>query len=289
VTRGELTSELAASLGLRHEARFIIEEVLGTPDSHWSQTVGTADVATIRTFAERRRAGEPLQYIFGHWPFRGVDLLVDGRVLIPRPETEYVVEVVLAELDQVGSASPLIVDAGTGSGAIALSLAVELPSRIPGARLWATDSSADALDVAVENLTRVKRAHRAPLVPLEFRHGLWLSPLPQELCGFVNLIVSNPPYVAKEEWLDLPHDVRCEPFGALVADDASDGTAGLGDVEQVLTEAWTWLARPGVVVIELAPAQAEAAVRLARALGYVEVRVDQDLAQRPRVLVGRAR
>jgi release factor glutamine methyltransferase len=289
VTRGELTAELAASLGLRHEARFIVEEVLGSPDSHRSQTVGPADVATIRAFAARRRAGQPLQYVLGHWAFRTVDLLVDGRVLIPRPETEYVVEVALGELDRIDLGSPLIVDAGTGSGAIALALAAELPDRHPGARLWATDSSADALEVAVENLARVQRAHGGPVAPVAFGLGSWLSPLPSELRGSVNLIVSNPPYVAQEEWPGLPDAVRCEPFGALVAGDATDGTAGLGDVEHVLSEAWTWLSRPGVVVIELAPSQAEAAVRLAHSMGYVDVRVEKDLAQRPRVLVGRAR
>jgi release factor glutamine methyltransferase len=289
VTRGELTAELAASLGLRHEARFIIEEVLGSSGSHRSQTVGSADIATIRAFAARRRAGEPLQYVLGHWAFRSIDLLVDRRVLIPRPETEYVVEVALGELDRLDPGSPLIVDAGTGSGAIALALAAELPDRHPGARLWATDTSADALEVAVENLARVQRELGTAVAPVDFGQGSWLSALPSELRGSVDLIVSNPPYVAKEEWPGLPDDVRCEPLGALVAGDASDGTAGLGDVEVVLSEALTWLARPGVVVIELAPLQAEAATGLARAMGYVDVRVEKDLAQRPRVLVGRVR
>jgi release factor glutamine methyltransferase len=289
VTRGELTSELAASLGLRHEARFIVEEVLGPSSAGSSQSVGPADLGTIRALAARRRAGEPLQYVLGHWAFRTLDLLVDPRVLIPRPETEQVVEVVLGELDRLGQEAPLVVDAGTGSGAIALALATELPGRHAGARLWATDASAEALALAAENLERVTRAHGAAVLPVAFGLGSWLNALPISLRGTVDLIVSNPPYVSIGEWADLPNDVRCEPFTALVAGDGSDGTAGLGDVELVLSQAWMWLARPGVVVIELAPHQAAAASALARTMGYDEVRVENDLARRQRALVGRAK
>jgi release factor glutamine methyltransferase len=289
VTRGELTSELAASLGLRHEARFIVEEVLGPSSAGSSQSVGPADLGTIRALAARRRAGEPLQYVLGHWAFRTLDLLVDPRALIPRPETEQVVEVVLGELDRLGQEAPLVVDAGTGSGAIALALATELPGRHAGARLWATDASAEALALAAENLERVTRAHGAAVLPVAFGLGSWLSALPISLRGTVDLIVSNPPYVSIGEWADLPDDVRCEPFTALVAGDGSDGTAGLGDVELVLSQAWMWLARPGVVVIELAPHQAAAASALARTMGYDEVRVENDLARRQRALVGRAK
>jgi release factor glutamine methyltransferase len=288
VTRGELTSELAASLGLRHEARFIVEEVLGTSVRN-SQVVGPGDIAAIRALAARRQAGEPLQYVLGHWAFRTLDLLVDPRVLIPRPETEQVVEVVLGELDRLGQESPLVVDAGTGSGAIALALAAELPGRHAGARLWATDASADALALAAENRERVTHEFGGGVLPVAFGLGSWLRALPAALRGTVDLIVSNPPYVSIGEWSDLPDDVRCEPFTALVAPDGSDGTAGLGDVEQVLSEALEWLSRPGVVVVELAPHQADAAAALARHLGYDEVRVENDLAQRPRALVGRAK
>jgi release factor glutamine methyltransferase len=289
VTRGELTSELAASLGLRHEARFIVEEVLG-PSVRNSQIVEPAELTAIRALAERRRVGEPLQYVLGHWAFRTLDLLLDRRVLIPRPETEQVVEVVLAELDRLGQPAPLVVDVGTGSGAIALALAAELPGRgHAGARLWATDASADALALAAENLKRVQHEQGAGVLPVAFGLGSWLGALPVGLRGTVDLIVSNPPYVSIGEWPDLPDDVRCEPFRALVAGDGSDGTAGLGDVEQVLSEAAMWLSRPGVVVVELAPHQAEAAAALASRMGYDDVRVENDLAQRPRALVGRAK
>jgi release factor glutamine methyltransferase len=196
--------------------------------------------------------------------------------------------VVLGELDRLSQEAPLVVDAGTGSGAIALALAAELPGRHAGARLWATDASAEALALAADNLERVTRAGAAVL-PVAFGLGSWLSALPTSLQGTVDLIVSNPPYVSIGEWAELPDDVRYEPYTALVAADASDGTAGLGDVEEVLSQAYAWLSRPGVVVIELAPHQAEAAAALARTIGYEEVRVENDLAQRQRALVGRAK
>jgi release factor glutamine methyltransferase len=288
VNRGELITELAATLGARHEARFIVAEVLGPETASSPRIVDAADVGTSGSLAARRLAGEPLQYVLGHWAFRTLDLLVDPRVLIPRPETEQVVEVALAEVRRIGGAGPTIVDAGTGSGAIALSMAAELAGDCPGGRLWAIDASTDALAVAAANRDRVRQANGS-ILPVDLVVGPWLGALPSELKGTVDLVVSNPPYVAEGEWTGLPHDVRREPRRALVAAQASDGTPGMGDVEEVLRQALVWLARPGAVVIELAPAQADAAGRLARSLGYLDVHVEPDLAQRPRALVGRVR
>jgi release factor glutamine methyltransferase len=289
VTRGELTAELAASLGQRHEARFIVEEVLGTAAAGPGQVVTPADLATVRTLVGRRLAGEPLQYVLGHWAFRSLDLVVDPRVLIPRPETEQVVEVALGEVVLLRSEAPAVVDVGTGSGAIALSLATELADRFPAGHVWATDISAEALDVARANLARTSEERSAKMLPVSFYQGSWLSALPADLRGSLDLVVANPPYVATEEYPDLAGEVQQEPYGALVAGAGSEGTLGLADVEQVLEQAWSWLARPGAVVIEMAPGQTDAASRLARSLGYVDVRVEQDLTQRPRALVGRAR
>jgi release factor glutamine methyltransferase len=289
VTRGELIAELAVLLGARHEARFIVEEVLGSTPSFGGQAVGTAEADAARSLAALREGGEPLQYVLGHWAFRSLDLLVDGRVLIPRPETEQVVEVALGELRRLATAAPTIVDAGTGSGAIALSLATELADRCPEGRLWATDASPEALAVARANLGRVRGQQGGHVLPVTLVEGSWLDPLPPALQGRVDLIVANPPYVAAETWPDLPEVVRREPRGALVAGPGTDGTPGLGEVEEVLSQAWMWLARPGVVVIELAPQQSEAALEMARHLGYVDVGVERDLARRPRTLVGRAR
>jgi release factor glutamine methyltransferase len=286
VTRGELISELAASLGARHEARFIVDDVRGASGSG---ILNTADVETARALAARRRAGEPLQYVLGHWAFRSLDLLVDPRVLIPRPETEQVVEVAIREVPLASARGPKIVDAGTGSGAIALSLATELGGSHPAGRLWATDTSAEALAVARANLIRVTRLHDGAVLPVAFVEGFWLNSLPVDEKGSIDLVVANPPYVATDEWTDLPEEVRAEPLSALVAGDSTDGTPGLGDVEGVLMQAWAWLARPGSVVIELAPQQADAAAQMARRIGFRDVRVEPDLAQRPRALVGRAR
>jgi release factor glutamine methyltransferase len=177
------------------------------------------------------------------------------------------------------------VDVGTGSGAIALSLATELGAAVV-AEVWAVDASADALAVAASNLDRVHAGERA-LPPVSLVVGEWLSPLPAALRGAVNLVVSNPPYVSEDEWAVLDPGVRAEPRQALVSGPGRDGTPGLAGVEAVLVESREWMARPGAVVIELAPHQAGAAARLARRLGYAEVRVEPDLAGRARTLVAR--
>jgi release factor glutamine methyltransferase len=292
-----LVDELAATVGgARHEARFIVDEVLDAgPGGTRPSVVPPAAVAQGRALAARRAAGEPLQYIFGHWPFRGLDLRVDPRVLIPRPETEQVVEVALGEARRLRQLQPekglVAVDAGTGSGAIALALAVELGAPMVE-EIWATDTSAGALRVAAANLEVCVAAADADaaagaLPPVALVQGSWLAPLPPRLQGRVDLVVSNPPYVTEEEWAVLAPEVRAEPREALVAGLGRQGAAGLADVEAVLEGARRWLGRPGAVVIELAPAQASQAADRARQLGYDEVRVEPDLAGRPRALVAR--
>ena len=283
-TRGALVAELTGLLGgARHEARFIVDEVLAGRGADVAAVPPEA-ASAARALAARRQAGEPLQYVLGRWPFRRLDLVVDPRVLVPRPETEQVVEVALAEARRLrppGGGPLVVVDAGTGSGAIALALATELA----GSRVWATEVSPDALAVAAVNLERVRADHRE--VEVELLAGSWLQPLPPGLRRGVQLVVSNPPYVSEPEWDGLPAEVRAEPYRALVAGVGSDGTPGLSDIETVLAQAGEWLARPGCVVLELAPHQADAASRAAVALGYDEVRVEPDLAGRPRALVAR--
>lgn len=283
MTRAMLLSELTGQLGgQRHEARFITDEVLGASGFVVSG-VPAESLAAARAMVANRLSGEPLQYVFGHWPFRRLDLVVDRRVLIPRPETEQVVEVALTEARRLGAthgADALrAVDAGTGSGAIALALASELP----GCQVWATDASADALAVAAVNLERVRAEH--PQLGVQMSKGNWMESLPAVLRGRVQLVVSNPPYVSDVEWQELSAEVRREPREALVAGPGTDGTPGLAAVEAVLAQALEWLARPGCAVVELAPHQSKAAVTVARALGYDEVRVEPDLAGRPRALV----
>jgi release factor glutamine methyltransferase len=292
----ELTAGGVGGPGLAgHEARFIVDEVLGVgPGGVRPEVVPPAAAAAARAMAARRAAGEPLQYIFGHWPFRELDLRVDARVLIPRPETEQVVEVALGEARRLADLRPgagpgaglVVVDAGTGSGAIALALATALGAPL-AAEIWATDLSADALAVAAANV-RACGPRAVPGLPeITLAEGSWLSPLPPRLRGHVDLVVSNPPYVTEDEWAGLDPEVRAEPREALVAGPGRSGAPGLADVEAVLEEALAWLARPGVVVVELAHSQAGAAQERARQLGYDEVRVQPDLAGRPRALVAR--
>jgi release factor glutamine methyltransferase len=287
VRRSELTVDLAAQLGARHEARFIVEEVLGATTGSDAE-VGPDQLARANALTERRRAGEPLQYVLGHWAFRELDLLVDPRVLIPRPETEQVVEVALAELKALARPRPMVVDAGTGSGAIALSLSAELARCGRPAQVFAIDASADALAVARSNLTRQGQLHTDGTTgSVTFLQGSWLEPLPATCRGEIDLVVSNPPYVAEGEWPDLDAEVKAEPRAALVASAGSEGTPGLADVEAVLAQSLVWLARPGVVVIELAPHQVAAGARVAASLGYDDVEVAPDLTGRPRALIGR--
>ena len=171
--------------------------------------------------ASRRAAGEPLQYVFGHWPFRRLDLFVDPRVLIPRPETEQVVEVALGEARRLASAGGgsgagaglVIVDAGTGTGAIALSLATELGPGVV-AEVWATDASTDALAVATSNLEAVRMSSAG--CGRAAAHDVGAGKLARSRCRLgsgarVDLVVSNPPYVSEAEWDGLAPEVRLEP------------------------------------------------------------------------------
>jgi release factor glutamine methyltransferase len=273
------------------EARFMVEQASGYDADEW---LDAADIpappraeARLRDMVERRIAGEPLQYVMGAWAFRNLDLMVDRRVLIPRPETEVVVEVALEEAERMGlrrarqrlaivHAEPraVVADLGTGSGAIALALAAELPD----VEVWATDVSEDALAVARANAagcaaTRVRVADA----------GSWFDALPASLRGTLQLVVSNPPYVAEHEVASLPDEVRLhEPRAALVA-----GPSGTEAIEALLDQARRWLAPAGTVVLELAPHQADDMQRHALALGYREAFVRNDLAGRPRVLVAR--
>ncbi|HET7651927.1 MAG TPA: peptide chain release factor N(5)-glutamine methyltransferase [Acidimicrobiales bacterium] len=268
-----LLAEAASSDGLDDiDARRIVERASGWEASDLARHLDDAPtaraVAHFDAMVARRATGEPLQYVVGAWGFRTLDLHVDARVLIPRPETESVVQ---AAIDAVGARRPLTaVDLGTGSGAIALSLAVEL-----GAEVWATDESADALAVARANV-----AGRG-VTTLRLCEGDWYGALPSDLRGRVDLIVSNPPYVAAGD--ELPAVVRdWEPVDALVA-----GPTGLEDIERIVRDAPAWLARRGVLVVELAPHQADAVAQLARDAGFHTVDVRPDLAGRPRALVAR--
>jgi len=263
------------------DARWIVEEASGFEGADY--VLGLDQPATVRGVARfdrlvaRRLAGEPLQYVLGRWGFRSLDLMVDRRVLIPRPETEQVVGVALDELDRLGAERPgsplLVADLGTGSGAIGLSIAAERPRTV----VWATDVSPEALAVAGANLAGLGRAAtRVRLV-----EGLWFQALPPDLAGTLDLVVSNPPYVAPSD--PLPREVAdWEPVGALIP-----GPTGLEALTELVDQAPRWLGRPGVLVVELAPDQAAVIAAAAHRAGFGDVRVEQDLAGRDRAVVAR--
>ncbi|MDZ7674993.1 MAG: peptide chain release factor N(5)-glutamine methyltransferase [Acidimicrobiales bacterium] len=219
---------------------------------------------------ERREQGEPLQYVLERWPFRELELFIDRRVLIPRPETEVVVGAALEEHTRVGGP---VVDLGTGSGAIALSFAVERP----GTEVWGVERSSGALRVARANCTGLGRlAGTVRLV-----EGSWWEPLPETLLGQVGVVVANPPYVRDDE--PLPAAVEAwEPVDALRAPDD-----GLADIRAIVADAPRWLAPGGALVVEHAPDQADTVHGLATDAGFSTVRTGTDLAGRDRYLVAR--
>ncbi len=297
ITWGELRRDAEAqlrSMGVSDpaaEARWMIETVSGMDAGEQmleSETlVMHRPTAGLDALLARRAAGEPLQYVLGEWNFCGLDLLVDRRVLIPRPETEIVAEVAIREVERlgerVGTPDPwsgglthyAVADLGTGSGALALALAASLPD----AEVWATDVSEDALAVARANVA----AAGTVATRVRVADGSWFDALPQAMRGTLLLVVSNPPYVAAHE--QLPSEViDWEPVGALIA-----GSTGLEAIEHLIATTMDWLDDAGTLVLELAPHQAEVAADRARAAGFAEVHLRPDLTGRHRALVARRR
>lgn len=264
------------------EARWMVEQASGLEGAAYvmalDEPATVRMVAALDVMVARRLAGEPLQYVLGRWGFRGLDVMVDRRVLIPRPETEQVVEVALGALSsQGGDDRPTrVVDLGTGSGVIALSVAME----VARAQVWAVDRSAEALEVARANLAGLGR----PAARVRMLEGDWFDALPEELRGSVDLIVANPPYVAEHELADLPADVAAwEPTGALIS-----GPSGLEDLQHIVTTSPTWLTTKGALVLECAPHQVREVAELARATGFDDVTTFEDLAGRARGVLARS-
>ena len=267
-----LVSELIDAGLNRREARWLVEEFMADPDHE--------AIAALRAAADRRLSGEPLQYVIGHWPFRTLDLDLDARVLIPRPETEELVGVALAELALGNVVAPLIMDLGCGSGAIGLALLHELSERGVGATLVAVDESPEAIAVAKQNA--VKHQLRA----VSFVESSWFGSLDQSLRGRFDLIVSNPPYVGADEFASLDPVLGYEPIGALVAED-TDGSAGFSDLALIINGARAWLAPQGVLICEHGNMQREVVVATAKEVGFSWVGDLDDMAGQPRILVAR--
>jgi release factor glutamine methyltransferase len=222
------------------------------------------EATTLALLVERRLTGEPIPYITGIQEFYGIPIAVDHRVLIPRPETEGLVERCLAFLKPRGGA--LIADVGTGSGCIAIALAIHHP----GVSIYASDISADALAVAQENARRYGLAHR-----ITFLLGDGLPVLPQP----VDIIVSNPPYIPAptyEAW--PPHRRAYEPRTALVG-----GDDGLAVIRQLMADAPRYLCPGGALFLEVGEGQEQAVTALGQqAFPDGRITVEPDLAGHPR-------
>ncbi|MCY3560194.1 MAG: peptide chain release factor N(5)-glutamine methyltransferase [bacterium] len=295
------------------EARRIVVAAACCDDAAWHSELDRPatrrGVASFDRMLARRTAGEPLQYVLGAWGFRALDLFVDRRVLIPRPETEVTAGCALAELRRrahesggrggvplrsftqakvvaarppappppgSGDGTPtlLAADLGCGSGAIGLSLAAE---RVD-VEVICTDVSADALAVASANLAGLGRPARR----VQLLEGSWYKALPPQTRGRFDVIASNPPYVAAGSD-SLPREIAdYEPPVALYS-----GPAGMEATEEILAGAPEWLAPGGALVLEMADGAAARVTRLARSAGLAEVAVHPDLAGADRVLVAR--
>ena len=220
------------------------------------------------TLAGRRVGGEPLQYLTGIAGFRRLELAVGPGVFVPRPESEILVEHALGRLPESG----IVVDVGTGSGAIALAIADERPD----AKVYATEASREALEWAQVNKERLSSS-------AEFVEGDLFAPLPEAIRGKVDVVVSNPPYIADNERTALPVDVvDHEPHIALFS-----GVDGTSIIERIAPGATEWLRPGGWLLIEISPHLQTVVPRVFQAAGYEKIAIHPDLAERPRVVEAR--
>lgn len=273
MTTPQLNSLLADARLPRLEVRMLLEHVLGKPRAwllaHDTDPLDPQVAAAYEALLARRLAGEPMAYLLGHREFMGHRFRVTPDVLIPRPDTEVLVETALECV--AGVAGPAVLDLGTGSGAIAISIALARRD----ARVMASDVSAAALAVAAGNAWELTASVR-------FVEGSWYGAVPAGE-GF-DLIVSNPPYVASDD----PHldqgDLRFEPRGAL-----TDGAGGLEDLGRIVAGAGRHLKPGGALWMEHGWDQAQAVRDLLAEAGFEDVRSRQDLAGIERISGGRWR
>ncbi|WP_426753445.1 peptide chain release factor N(5)-glutamine methyltransferase [Myxococcus sp. Y35] len=226
------------------------------------------ELGAYRGLIERRMAGEPTQYLTGMREFYNRPFKVDARVLIPRPETELLVEAALRALPRDAPGRAL--DVCTGSGCIAISLAAERPQ----ATVIATDLSPDACALARENAEALGVADRVTVL-----QGDLFAPVPAD--ARFQVVVSNPPYIASGDIPGLSAEVRREPKLAL-----DGGPDGLVAVRRVVTGARQWLEPGGLLAMEIGEDQGPAVLELLRAAGYADARVEKDLERRERMAFG---
>jgi release factor glutamine methyltransferase len=229
------------------------------------------EIEKFNQFIEERISNRPVQYIIGTVEFFGLEFKVDERVLIPRPETETLIEVVIRQL--ANKKKPKIIDLGTGSGAIAISLAKNLKE----AFVYATDVSEDALEVAKENALKNEVDNQ-----IEFLYGDWFAPLKNKnLEGQIDGVVSNPPYVSKDEFEALPKEIKdYEPVVAL----KSEGE-GIAFHKRIIEGSFDFLKKSGLLVLETAFDQAGKVEDLIRQSdNYSDIRIVKDLGGIDRVV-----
>lgn len=260
-----------ASDGAQLDAEVLLAACLGKPRSHlhaWPERrITTEQQAQFLVWLQRRAAGEPVAHLTGRREFWSLDLTVTADTLIPRPETETLVELALARIPN--DTSVHIADLGTGSGAIALAIASERPHT----HIIATDISPRALDIAIQN------AQRLDIRNVRFIEGSWCTPLPARPFDF---ILSNPPYIAESD----PHlragDVRHEPRSALAA-----GPQGLDDLQRLVRCAAGHLAGNGWLLVEHGYNQGNNVKQLFSESGYRDISDHADAAGISRVTMGR--
>jgi len=271
--------------GARLDAEYLLADVLGMGRLdlylHFDRPLSPEELGRFKPALLARAGRKPLQYILGRAAFRELDLSVDKRVLIPRPETEELVEAVLIRSRKVAHAGRKVahpghtgmtaLDVGTGSGAIALALASEGPFE----RVVATDISAAALALATENAARSGVRGK-----VEFRHGSLLEPV--RMSEQFDVLVSNLPYIAEEEFAELAPEVRdWEPRAALVAEDR-----GLALVLALVREAGAALRPGGLLALEVGSTQTGVvADQIRKTGGFREPEILRDLSRRERIVL----
>ena len=268
-------------LGNAQEARWLCEHASGMDSAEFSaeqdQLVTVACAKSLHSMVRDRLSGVPLQYVMKRWAFRHLDVMVDERVLIPRPETEQVVQIALDLARKIeGNGALRVVDLGTGSGVIGLSMAFELGAQ--AAHVWLTDASVDALDVARANMVGIGRA----AANVRVAHGSWWNALPQDIAGQIDIAICNPPYIAHSDSEVAPDVHLYEPHTALYAHDN-----GLADLRTVIEGAATWLKKSGWLVLEIGYQQGADVLTMMKASGLIDAEIKQDLSGRDRIAVGR--
>ena len=241
--------------------------------THSDRPLSADERARLREGVKRRAAGEPLQYVTGEMPFRHLVVRVEPGVLIPRPETEVLVDEGLRAV--AGIESPRVLDLCCGSGCVGLSIAHEAPS----AEVWATDLAAAACDCARGNAERLRLGDRVHVF-----EGDLFAGVPDAVSGTLDLVIANPPYIPRAELATLPAEVgRFEPALAL-----DGGVDGLDVARRIWREALEWLKPGGTIALELHEANVRVAAEEVVEC-WEEVRVVPDLTGRDRVLVASAR